>query len=81
MILIPLWAIHHSKRLGYTDPETFNPDRFLKHPKLANDYAGSPDYNDRDKYCSPSAQSYADIPPDYIITDTVLAGECALEFI
>ncbi|KAL2855262.1 cytochrome P450 [Aspergillus pseudodeflectus] len=40
-ILIPLWAIHHSERLGYTDPETFIPDRFLKHPKLANDYAGT----------------------------------------
>jgi cytochrome P450 len=52
-ILIPIWAIHHSDRLGYDDPETFNPDRFLTHPRLANDYAGSPDYNQRDMCPSP----------------------------
>jgi hypothetical protein len=48
-IFIPIWALHHSEHLGYEDPEKFNPDRYLNHPKLANDYAGSPDYNNRDK--------------------------------
>jgi cytochrome P450 len=50
MIFVPAWALHHSEHNGYEDPETFNPDRFLNHPKLANDYAGSPDYNQRDHY-------------------------------
>ncbi|KAJ0269254.1 hypothetical protein COL940_012615 [Colletotrichum noveboracense] len=30
--------------------DTFNPDRYLKHPKLANDYAGSPEWSNRDHY-------------------------------
>ncbi|KAL4810336.1 cytochrome P450 [Aspergillus unguis] len=49
-LFIPVWALHHTESL-YTDPETFNPDRFLGKPKLANDYAGSPDYENRDKIC------------------------------
>jgi cytochrome P450 len=43
------WAIHHLENI-YDDPETFNPDRYLSHPKLANDYAGSPDWEHRDKF-------------------------------
>ncbi|KAF2499912.1 putative cytochrome P450 oxidoreductase [Lophium mytilinum] len=50
MIFVPAWALHHNENNGYEDPDTFNPDRFLNHPKLANDYAGSPDYNMRDHY-------------------------------
>ena len=34
----------------YSDPEMYNPDRFLGHPRLATDYAGSPDYMNRDHY-------------------------------
>ncbi|EXJ90176.1 hypothetical protein A1O3_03245 [Capronia epimyces CBS 606.96] len=49
-IFIPIWALHHSERYGYADPHAFNPDRYLNHPKLANDYAGSPDHNQRDHY-------------------------------
>ena len=48
-IFIPIWAINHSEELGFKEPETYNPDRYLNHPKLANDYAGSADYNNRDK--------------------------------
>ncbi|KAL5591178.1 hypothetical protein FOVSG1_010067 [Fusarium oxysporum f. sp. vasinfectum] len=48
-IFIPTWAIHHTESI-YEDPESFNPDRYLNHPKLANDYAGSPDWDTRDHY-------------------------------
>jgi cytochrome P450 len=47
-IFIPTWAIHHSDHI-YEDPEVFNPDRYLKHTKLAPDYAGSPEWENRDK--------------------------------
>ena len=46
-IIIPAWAIHHTE---YVDPDTYNPDRFLKHTRLAMDYAGSGDYQNRDHY-------------------------------
>jgi len=49
-IFIPSWALHHSERYGYKDPYSFVPERYENHPKLANDYAGSPDYNQRDHY-------------------------------
>ena len=42
-LFIPTWAIHHSSNI-YSDPETFNPDRYHHHEKLANDYAGSSDW-------------------------------------
>ncbi|KAF2501617.1 cytochrome P450 [Lophium mytilinum] len=47
-VFIPTWAIHHTDAI-YEDSEKFNPDRYLNHPKLANDYAGSPDWANRDK--------------------------------
>jgi len=46
--------VHHAERFGYDDPDAFNPDRYLNHPRLANDYAGSPDFNNRDKSSNPS---------------------------
>ncbi|KAF2815541.1 putative cytochrome P450 oxidoreductase [Mytilinidion resinicola] len=48
-VFIPTWAIHHTDAI-YEDSEKFNPDRYLNHPKLANDYAGSPDWENRDHY-------------------------------
>lgn len=48
-IFIPTWAIHHSDSI-YADSEEFNPDRYRNHVKLANDYAGSPDWENRDHY-------------------------------
>lgn len=48
-IFIPTWAIHHSNSI-YPDDETFNPDRYKNHEKLANDYAGSGDWASRDHY-------------------------------
>lgn len=53
-LFLPTWAIHHSDHI-YADSEEFNPDRYLKHPKLASDYAGSPDWENRDK--SPASTS------------------------
>ncbi|EXF82196.1 cytochrome P450 2D18 [Colletotrichum fioriniae PJ7] len=48
-IFIPTWALHHTEK-NYPDAEQFDPDRYLKHPKLANDYAGSPEWENRDHY-------------------------------
>lgn len=48
-IFIPVWALNHSEKGGYEDPYAFKPERYANHPKLANDYAGSADYNNRDK--------------------------------
>lgn len=52
-IVIPAWAIQHSERFGYSDPEEFKPERYLQHPRLANDYAGGPDFENRDKSSIP----------------------------
>ncbi|KAF2637168.1 cytochrome P450 [Massarina eburnea CBS 473.64] len=46
-IMIPQWALSQSQ---YDDPNTYNPDRYLNHPGLALDYAGSSDYQNRDHY-------------------------------
>ncbi|KAK4150414.1 putative cytochrome P450 oxidoreductase [Chaetomidium leptoderma] len=48
-VFIPTWAIHHMDSI-YPDHDTFNPDRYENHPKLANDYAGSSDWATRDHY-------------------------------
>lgn len=49
-VIIPTWAMHLSDSMGYKEAEKYNPDRFLKFPKLADSYAGSPNYEDRDKF-------------------------------
>lgn len=48
-IFMGVWAMHQNEKL-YFDHEKFNPNRFLNHPKLANEYATSADYEGRDKY-------------------------------
>lgn len=48
-IFLPTWALHHTDKY-YPDAEKYNPDRYLNHPKLANDYAGSPEWDNRDHY-------------------------------
>ncbi|TVY56444.1 Cytochrome P450 monooxygenase patI [Lachnellula cervina] len=48
-VFIATWAIHHLDSI-YEDSDKFNPDRYLDHPKLANDYAGTSDYSKRDHY-------------------------------
>jgi cytochrome P450 len=45
--MIPHWALHHSQ---YSNPDTYDPDRYLNHPGLASEYAASPDYENRDHY-------------------------------
>lgn len=37
-------------RLSYEEGDTYNPDRYLNHPRLAMDYAASSDYEKRDHY-------------------------------
>ena len=49
MIFLATWAIHHSDA-EFEDHERFNPDRYLKFDKLANDYAGAADWASRDHY-------------------------------
>lgn len=48
-IVIPSYAIQRAERYGYDNPDEYNPDRFLKHTRLADYYAGSQDFNNRDK--------------------------------
>ncbi|KAI9836280.1 MAG: hypothetical protein M1819_001617 [Sarea resinae] len=48
-IFIGIYAMHQNEKL-YPEHEKFNPDRFLDHPKLANDYAVGPDWAKRDHY-------------------------------
>ncbi|KAL1896114.1 hypothetical protein Sste5346_004854 [Sporothrix stenoceras] len=48
-VFIAVWAMHQNEEL-YNDHLKFNPDRFLQHPKLANEYASSPDYHGRDHF-------------------------------
>jgi hypothetical protein len=47
-VFVGIWALHHDAT-RYPNHEVFNPDHYLDHPKLANEYAVSPDYNNRDK--------------------------------
>ena len=49
-IVVPTDTLHQTERCGYDDPKTFKPERYLGRPKLANDYAGSPEYSNRDHY-------------------------------
>ncbi|KAH7135157.1 cytochrome P450 2D18 [Dendryphion nanum] len=54
-VIVPQYAMHFSRHCTsqiphFKDPETYNPDRYLEHIRLANDYAGSPDFMNRDHY-------------------------------
>ncbi|EMT63005.1 Vitamin D 25-hydroxylase [Fusarium odoratissimum] len=80
-IFVGVWAMHHDKDY-YGSHDTFDPDRYLSHTKLANEYAVGPDYEKRDK----------SIPQKYhmelwtnlhfhITMDMELDGVSALEFI
>jgi len=48
-LFIATWAIHHIEDI-YAKEDDFDPDRYLHHDKLANDYAGSSDWKKRDHY-------------------------------
>ncbi|KAF5626819.1 oxidoreductase [Fusarium tjaetaba] len=52
-IFVGVWAMHHDKDY-YGSHDTFDPDRYLSHTKLANEYAVGPDYEKRDKSISPA---------------------------
>ncbi|TVY20835.1 Cytochrome P450 monooxygenase patI [Lachnellula arida] len=47
-VFLGAWAIHHDEKL-HPNPEEFNPDRYLNHPKLAHEYSVG-DFEKRDKY-------------------------------
>lgn len=47
-LFVPVWALHHTEDL-FKDHDTFDPDRYTAYPKLSNDYAGSPEWANRDK--------------------------------
>jgi hypothetical protein len=48
--VIPIWAIQNSEKHGFEDPTTYRPERYERHPRLAPEYAGSPDYENRDEF-------------------------------
>lgn len=47
-VWLAAWAIHQNEDI-YPGHERFNPDRFKNHSKLANEYAVSADWSNRDK--------------------------------
>lgn len=47
--MIPQWSLHQAPT-SYTNPSTYNPDRYLNHLGLATEYAASSDYEKRDHY-------------------------------
>lgn len=47
-IFVGVWCMHQDEQY-YPDHDTFDPDRFVSHTKLANEYAVGPDYEHRDK--------------------------------
>lgn len=54
-VFLPIWAVHHAEGQGYKDSYGFNPDRYIDHHKLANDYAGSADYSQRGELRRPTS--------------------------
>lgn len=48
-ILIPIHTLHNDSS-EYENPATYDPDRFLGHPKLVPDYATSAGYEGSDHY-------------------------------
>lgn len=49
MVFLAIWAMNQDERF-FPDADKFNPDRYMNHPKLAPEYAVSPDYMNRDHY-------------------------------
>jgi len=49
MIFVGIWAMHHNEK-EFPGSNDFNPDRYLKWPKLAPEYAVGADYHNRDHY-------------------------------
>jgi hypothetical protein len=47
-----IWAMHQDEKI-FENAEKFDPDRYLKYPKFANEYATSVDYENRDKFIPP----------------------------
>lgn len=45
-VFMSIWSIHQNDSI-YNDAWRFNPDRYLGHPKFANEYATSADYENR----------------------------------
>ena len=48
-IVIPIWALHFTESEGFEDPEIYRPERYVNHHRLASEYAGAPEYENRDK--------------------------------
>lgn len=53
IIFIGVWALHHDAN-HFESPDTFNPERYKDHSRLASYYAGASEYMKRDMSPSPS---------------------------
>ena len=74
-IVTPVWALHFTESEGFKDPFVYKPERYLDHPRLASEYAGSPEYEKRDKlpFSFPSLSSTSAAPRGL---STVCSGLC-----
>ncbi|KAL4794340.1 cytochrome P450 [Aspergillus venezuelensis] len=48
-VMINVWGLHHNDSI-HNNPDEFNPSRYEGRTELANVYASSPDYKNRDHY-------------------------------
>ncbi|OXV07953.1 hypothetical protein Egran_04277 [Elaphomyces granulatus] len=48
-VILNVWGLNHDES-AFSEPGTFNPDRYEGRSKLAAEYASSPDYANRDHY-------------------------------
>jgi hypothetical protein len=51
-VFMAIWAMHQDEKI-FKNADKFDPDRYLKHPKFANEYATSVDYENQDKFIPP----------------------------
>jgi cytochrome P450 len=54
-VFLPIYALNHTY---YSDADTYNPDRYLGHPKSSSEYAVRPDYENRDHYTFGSGRRF-----------------------
>jgi hypothetical protein len=74
-VFMSVWTMHQNDQV-YSDAEQFKPERYLSHPKMANEYATSADYENRGESALENRLRRCTHECLQIITATDLADAC-----